>query len=81
MKLNIKEFEAFAIEQGYESGTELFETLGFSAEDYEDYKNGKNITRKILMRLYKDINVSDVIGFVDFGEYEWEKNIDLFDRL
>lgn len=81
MKLNVKEFEAYAQEQGYESGTELFEALGFSAEDYEDYKNGKNITRYMLMRLYKDIGVSDVVGFVDFGTYEWEKNIDLFDRL
>lgn len=81
MKLNINEFETYAIEQGYESGTELFEYLGFSAEDYEDYKGGKNITRKMLMRLYRDIGASDVVGFVDFGEYEWEKNIDLFDKL
>lgn len=81
MKLNINEFEAYARKQGYESGTELFEALGFSAEDYEDYKDGKNITRNMLMRLYKDIGVSDVIGFVDFGTYEWEKNIDLFDKL
>ncbi len=81
MKLNIKEFEAYAKEQGYESGTELFESLGFTAEDYEEYKDGKNITRKTLLKLYADIGVSDVIGFVDFGAYEWEKNIDLFDKL
>lgn len=81
MKLNVKEFEAYAKEQGYGSGTELFEALGFSAEDYEDYKNGKDITRNMLMRLYKDIGVSDVVGFVDFGTYEWEKNIALFDQL
>lgn len=81
MKLNINKFETYAKEQGYESGTELFETLSFSAEDYEDYKNGKDITRNMLMRLYKDIGVSDVVGFVDFGTYEWENNIDLFDQL
>lgn len=81
MKLNIDEFENFAIEQGYESGTELFETLGFTAEDYEDYKDGKHITEDMLMLLYKEIGVSEVVGFVDFGEYEWEKYIDLFDEL
>lgn len=81
MKLNVEKFEAYAKEQGYESGTELFEALGYSAEDYDDYKDGKNITRNMLMRLYKDIGVSDVIGFVDFGTYEWEKNIDLLDKL
>lgn len=81
MKLNIKEFETYAIEQGYESGTELFESLGFTEDDYEDYKNGKHITRKMLMRLYTEIGASDVVGFIDFGEYEWEKNIDLFDNL
>ena len=36
MKLNIDEFETYAIEQGYESGTELFESRGLTAEDYED---------------------------------------------
>ena len=81
MKLNIDEFETYAIEQGYESGTELFESLGFTAEDYEDYKDGKNITREMLMRLYTDIGAADVVGFVDFGRYEWEENIDLFDKL
>lgn len=81
MKLKKDEFEAFALEQGYESGAELFEVLGFTAEDYEDYCCGKNITEDVLMRLYKDIGATDVVGFVDFGEYEWEKNIDLFDNL
>ncbi len=81
MKLNINEFEKYARSQGYESGTELFEVLGFTADDYEDYRQGKNITRRMLMRLYKDIGVSDVVNFVDFGEYDWEKNIDLFDEL
>lgn len=80
MKLNIDEFETYAIEQGYDSGTELFEAIGFTAEGYEDYKEGKHITREVLMRLYTDIGV-DAVGFIDFGEYEWEKHIDLLDNL
>ena len=80
MQLKINEFETYAIEQGYESGTELFESLGYTAEDYEEYKAGQHITREMLMRLYMDIGV-DAVDFVDFGEYEWEKNIDLLDRL
>ena len=81
MKLQIKEFETYAREQGFESGNELFQFLGFTAKDYEDYKFGKNISRDMLLRLYIDIGVSDVVDLVDFGEYEWEKNIDLFDKL
>lgn len=81
MKLNVDAFENYAIEQGFESGVELFESLGFSEEDYEEYKEGKNISREMLLKLYMDIGASDVVDFVDFGRYEWEKNIDLFDRL
>lgn len=81
MKLNINAFENYAKEQGYENGVELFEMLGFSAEDYEEYRDGKNITRDALLKMYIEIGSSDVVDFVDFGRYEWEKNIDLFDRL
>ncbi len=80
MKLKIDEFETYAIEQGYESGTELFETLGFTADDYNDYKEGKHIAREMLMHLYKEIGV-DAVDFIEFGSYEWEKNIDLLDNL
>ena len=81
MRLNIKEFESYALGQGYESGAELFEALGYSAEEYEEYKNGKDISRDMLMTMYMDIGVADVVSFVDFDNYEWEQNIDLIDQL
>lgn len=81
MKLNVKELEVFARSQGYENGIELFESIGYTAEDYNEYANGKNITRSMLLKLYREIGATDVVGFVEFGAYEWEKNIDLFDRL
>ena len=80
MVLNINEFETYAKEQGCESGVELFEFLGFTAEDYEDYANGKNISRKMLLKLYREIG-SDAVVFIIFNNYEWEKNIDLFDKI
>ena len=33
MKLNRDRFEIFAKEQGYKDGVELFETLGYSADE------------------------------------------------
>lgn len=35
MKLNRDRFEIFAKEQEYKDGVELFETLGYSADEYE----------------------------------------------
>ena len=40
MKLNRDRFEIFAKEQGYKDGVELFETLGYSADEYEYWCNG-----------------------------------------
>lgn len=80
MKLNINEFETYARSQGYENGTEMFEVIGFSKEYYQDYADGKNITRRTLLKLYYEIGM-EVIDFVDFEGNEWEKNIDLFDKL
>ena len=81
MKMIKEEFERFAMEQGYESGVELFEDLGFNAEDYEDFADGAEIDRDMLLRLYRELGTSDVIDFMEFGSYEWEQNIDLFDEV
>lgn len=43
MKLNRDRFEIFAKEQGYKDGVELFETLGYSADEYEYYADGEYI--------------------------------------
>ena len=55
MKMIKEEFERFAMEQGYESGVELFEDLGFNAEDYEDFADGAEIDRDMLLRLYREL--------------------------
>lgn len=81
MKMKKEEFERIAAEQGYEKGEELFEELGFNAEDYEDFMNGAEIDRSVLLRLYRELGTSDVIDFIEFGSYEWEENIDLFDEI
>lgn len=60
MKLNVKELEVFARSQGYENGIELFEAIGYTAEDYDEYANGKNITRSMLLKLYREIGATDV---------------------
>ena len=81
MKLNRDRFEIFAKEQGYKDGVELFETLGYSADEYEYYADGEYIDREML-DLYIKLGASNVLDFIEFGSgYEWENNIDLFDEI
>lgn len=82
MKLNRDRFEIFAKEQGYKDGVELFETLGYSADEYEYYADGEYIDREMLLDLYIKLGASNVLDFIEFGsDYEWENNIDLFDEI
>ena len=82
MKLNRDRFEIFAKEQGYKDGVELFETLGYSADEYEYYADGEYIDREMLLDLYIKLGESNVLDFIEFGSgYEWENNIDLFDEI
>ena len=82
MKLNRDRFEIFAKEQGYKDGVELFETLGYSADEYEYYADGEYIDRDMLLDLYIKLGASNVLDFIEFGSgCEWENNIDLFDEI
>ena len=82
MKLNRDRFEIFAKEQGYKDGVELFETLGYSADEYEYYADREYIDREMLLDLYIKLGASNVLDFIEFGSgYEWENNIDLFDEI
>ena len=82
MKLNRDRFEIFAKEQGYKDGVELFETLGYSADEYEYYADGEYIDRDMLLDLYIKLGASNVLDFIEFGSgYEWENSIDLFDEI
>ena len=82
MKLNRDRFEIFAKEQRYKDGVELFETLGYSADEYEYYADGEYIDREMLLDLYIKLGASNVLDFIEFGSgYEWENNIDLFDEI
>ena len=82
MKLNRDRFEIFAKEQGYKDGVELFETLGYSADEYEYYADGEYIDREMLLDVYIKLGASNVLDFIEFGSgYEWENNIDLFDEI
>ena len=82
MKLNRDRFEIFAKEQGYKDGIELFETLGYSVDEYEYYADGEYIDREMLLDLYIKLGASNVLDFIEFGSgYEWENNIDLFDEI
>lgn len=82
MKLNRDRFEIFAKEQGYKDGVELFETLGYSADEYEYYADGEYIDRDMLLDLYIKLGASNVLDFIEFGSgYEWENNIALFDEI
>lgn len=81
MKLIKEEFEAFAIEVGFENGAEAFEFIGYTQEDYEDCADGRHIERGLLLRMYQFFGTESVINCIAFGRYEWELNTDLFDLI
>lgn len=81
MKLIKEEFEAFAIEVGFENGAEVFEFIGYTEDDYEDCVNGRHIERGLLLRMYRCFGTDGIINCIAFGSYEWELNIDLFDLI
>ena len=56
MKLNRDRFEIFAKEQGYKDGVELFETLGYSADEYEYYADGEYIIFNPHFFIYSTMN-------------------------
>ena len=81
MKLIKEEFESFAIEVGFANGAEAFEFIGYTEEDYEDCVDGRHIERGLLLRMYQFFGTDRVINCIEFGRYEWELNISLFDLI
>ena len=81
MKLIKEEFEAFAIEVGFENGAEAFEFIGYTEDDYEDCINGRHIERGLLLRMYRFFGTDSIINCIAFGSYEWELHKDLFDLI
>lgn len=70
MKIIKEQFDAFAREQGYESGAELFDDLGFNAEYYADRHEEVRIGGKVLEKLCREIGAAEVMEFVRFDPGE-----------
>ena len=67
MKIIKENFNAFAREQGYENGAELFEELGLNKDKYIRYKSEVPISGSDLQTLCWEIGTAEVIYFIRFA--------------
>lgn len=70
MKIIKEQFNAFAMEQGYASGAELFDDLGFNPEIYNHYHSEIPIGRKVLEKLCREIGAAETMEFVRMAPSE-----------
>ena len=76
------EFNRFATEQGFNDGEDLLINIGFTSEESKQLTEDLIIDRGILLRFYEEFGTCDVLDFVEFdSDYEWERNLDLFDEV
>jgi hypothetical protein len=81
MKLLREQFESFAFEQGYDSGEELFEQIGLSANTYKYYCHGGNIGKRTLKRLCQCLGSYDVMQFVEYDKNDTFSYNEIFDEF
>ena len=74
LKIIKENFNAFAREQGYENGAELFEELGLNKEKYIRYKSEVPISGSDLQTLCWEIGTADVTDFVRFAPGDRERH-------
>ena len=82
MRINMNEFNRFASEQGFSDGEDLLINIGFTSEESKQLMEDLIIDRGTLLRFYEEFGTCDVLDFVEFdSDYEWERNLDLFDEV
>ena len=81
MKLIKEQFDAFAQEQGYSNGAELFDELGFSRDKYEHFSQEVPIGRSELKVLCMELGSAEVMDLVSFAKsdrYYYRKILEEF---
>ena len=73
LKLIKEHFNAFAREQGYENGAEMFEELGLNKDKYIRYKSEVPISGSDLQTLCWEIGTAEVIDFIRFAPGDKER--------
>lgn len=73
MKLVKERFENYAREQGYESGTDLFDDLGLNRNSYENFRKEVPIGKDALKKLCWELGSAEVMGFVSLTETERDR--------
>lgn len=81
MKLIKEQFENLALEQGYESGVELYDELNLNRESYEHYKKEVPISKQTLKTLCWELGTAGVTEFVRFETDEKERYKDILEEF
>lgn len=74
LKIIKENFNAFAREQGYENGAELFEELGLNKDKYIRYKSEVPISGSDLQTLCWEIGTAEVMDFIRFAPGDRERH-------
>ncbi len=81
MKLIKEQFENFALEQGYESGAELYDELDLNRESYEHFKKEVPINKQTLRTLCWELGTAEVMDLVHFEGDEQERYLDILEEF
>lgn len=81
MKLIKEQFENFALEQGYESGTELYDELKLNRNSYEHFKKEIPINKQTLYVLCWELGTAEVMDFVRFELNEKNRYKDILEKF
>lgn len=70
MKIIKENFDAFAREQGYENGAELYDELKLDRDTYDHYKKEVPIGKTTLKILCWELGAAEVMELVQFASGE-----------
>ena len=81
MKIIKEQFDAYAREQGYASGAELFDDLELNQNTYNRYRSEVPIGRRVLELLCREIGAVEVTEFIRFVPGEAERYRDILEEF
>lgn len=73
IKLIKEQFENLALEQGYESGVELYDEMNLTRDSYKHFKKEVPINKQTLKTLCFELGTAEVMDFVRFEANEKER--------
>ena len=81
MKIIKEEFDRYAIEQGYESGEELFHYLGGKVQTYTRFSDEVPINKEMLTRICWEIGISSASEFLKYEDGDSKRYQDILEEF